>query len=137
MTTTNILFTAAIVIIMILFVLFVIYRADKEVAENENKWYDIMVHRVKHQLNDIITEYSYEIEVRNNSTKQRLIKVVLNENEFISFKNFFNIEPLEFVNNVSYYVFYAHKICDKITAFEIIEYLKNNYNPKTMVADNE
>lgn len=132
----------SIIIVSVLMAL-VIYqtckKANNEYKENIDTWYEILVHRIKkNNIDDMGNKtvlYSYEVEVKNNSTKENLFKKNLNQTEYIQFKNRFNIEPLEFVSSVPYYALYAHVICNKLFAESVAEYLQLNTDNRTLLLD--
>ena len=130
MVITNIIFTAAIVIALALSVVLIVRRADKQVSDNQDRWYNIIVYRMRQN-----GEYSYEITIKKNSTKQSLVRTVLNEIEYSNFQKEFNIEPLEHVNKVIYYALYANVICDVTYATKLSVYLMDNHNAKVEYSD--
>lgn len=124
-------------LVLVILIPFSIATWGKMDKQNLYEWYEIVVHRTKDYLthinqNDTLV-YNYEVEVKNNSNKKRIIKAILTQEEYNKLTAKYNIEHLERVNDVSYYVHYAYSICDKLYALNVAEFINSNFTDKVVL----
>ena len=136
---TNIFGIIVIAAILFGIVFKTLQKANKEYNDSVDIWYEILIYRIKHhtltKTGTKIPDYEYEVTIRNNSTKEIIHKSILNQIDYSNLENRFNIDKMEFVNNVSYYTIYAHVICNKLFANTVKDYITNNNNNKTLLLD--
>lgn len=136
---TNIFGIIVIAAILFGIVFKTLQKANKEYNDSVDIWYEILIYRIKHhtltKTGTKIPDYEYEVTIRNNSTKETIHKSILNQIDYSNLENRFNIDKMEFVNNVSYYTIYAHVICNKLFANTVKDYITNNNNNKTLLLD--
>lgn len=136
---TNIFGIIVIAAILFGIVFKTLQKANKEYNDSVDIWYEILIYRIKHhtltKTGTKIPDYEYEVTIRNNSTKETIHKSILNQIDYSNLENRFNIDKMEFVNNVSYYTIYAHIICNKLFANTVKDYITNNNNNKTLLLD--
>ena len=124
-------------LVLVILIPFSIATWDKMDKQNLYEWYEIVVYRTKDYLthinqNDTLV-YNYEVEVKTNSNKKRIVKAILTQEEYNKLTAKYNIEHLERVNEVSYYVHYAHSICDKFYALNVTEFINSNFTDKVVL----
>jgi hypothetical protein len=136
---TNIFGIIVIAAILFGIVFKTLQKANKEYNDSVDIWYEILIYRIKHhtltKTGTKIPDYEYEVTIRNNSTKETIHKSILNQIDYSNLENRFNIDKMEFINNVSYYTIYAHVICNKLFANTVKNYITNNNNNKTLLLD--
>jgi hypothetical protein len=136
---TNIFGIIVIAAILFGIVFKTLQKANKEYNDSVDSWYEILIYRIKHhtltKTGTKIPDYEYEVTIRNNSTKETIHKSILNQIDYSNLENRFNIDKMEFINNVSYYTIYAHVICNKLFANTVKDYITNNNNNKTLLLD--